>query len=110
MEHHREKNEKILNYRIEDWYTSTPYDILRNESTYPTVCLLLDMWHRTDHYITVCGKWISDSNFKVELPLTHICLNYICCGNDTGENKFIGVLHAIRAVPTEVFQRRLNIK
>ena len=61
---------KILKYRIEEWHTSTPYDIFRNQSTYPTVCLLLDTWHQTDHYITVCGKWIFDSNLKVVLPLT----------------------------------------
>ena len=105
-----EKKRKILNYCIEEWHTSTPYDILRNESTYPTVCLLLDMRHRTDHCITVCGKWMFDSNLKVALPLKQTCLNYICSGNDTDENKFPGVLHAIREVPPEVFQRRLNMK
>ena len=58
------------NYCIEEWHTSTPYDILWNEPTYPTVCLLLDMWHQTDHFITVCGKCIFDSNLKVASPLT----------------------------------------
>ena len=110
MGHHREKNEKRLNYRIEEWHTSTPYNILLNESTYPTVCFLLDMWHWTYHCIKVCSKWIFDSNLKVASPLTQVCLNYICCGNDTDENKFIGVFHAIRAVPPEVVQIRLNIK
>ena len=97
-----EKNEKRLNYRIKEWHTSTPYDILRNQSTYPIVCLLLDTWRRTDHCITVCGKWIFDSNMKVALPLTQNYLNCICCGNDIDDDKFIGVLHEIRAVPTEV--------
>ena len=68
------------------------------------------MWHQTDNCIKVCNKWIFDSNLKLALPLTRAWLNYICCGNDTDENKFIGVLHAIRAFPTEVFQRRLNMK
>ena len=72
--------------------------------------LLLDMRHRTDHCITVCGKWIFDSTLKVSLPLTHVCLNYICCGNETNENKFIGALHAIRSVPFEVVQIILNMK
>ena len=110
MGHHRKKNRKKPNYRIEEWHTPTPYDILQNQSTYPNMCLLLDMWHSTGNCITVCGKWIFDSNLKVELPLTHVCLNYIYCGNDTYENKFIGVLHVIRAVPPEVFQIILNIK
>ena len=36
--HHKEKNEKILNYCIEKWHTSTPYDIFWGAYTYPTVC------------------------------------------------------------------------
>ena len=70
----------------------------------------LDTCHWTDHFITVCGKWISDSNLKVVLPLTQVFLNSICCGNDTDENKFIGILHEIITVPHEVFQWRSNIK
>ena len=65
------------------------------------MCLLLDTWHWTHHYITVCGKWIFDSNLKVTLPLTHDFLNDVCRGNDTDENKFMGVLHDIRSVPPE---------
>ena len=52
---HKGKNEKRLNYRIEEYHTYTPYDIFWNKSTYPTVCLLLDTWHRNNHCITVCG-------------------------------------------------------
>ena len=73
------------------------------------MCLLLDTAHRIDHCITVCGKWIFDSNFEFALPLTKASLNYICSGNDSDEIKFVGVLHAIRAVPPIVFQRNLNI-
>ena len=82
-----------------------PYDIFRNETTYPTVCLVLDTWHRNDHCITVFGKWIFGSNFKVEFPLTQDYLNNICCGNATDENKFVTVLHAIGSVPIGVVQR-----
>ena len=97
-------NENKLNHCINKCHISTPYDILGNESTYPTVCLLPEMWHRTDHCITVCGKWLFDYNLKVALPLTQVCLNYICCGNDTDVNKFIGVFHSIREFPPEVVQ------
>ena len=110
MGHHKEKNEKRLNYRIEEWHISTPYDIYRNQSTYLTVCLLLDMWHQTYHGITVCGKCIFDSNFEVAFPLTQDFLNYKCRVNDTYYIKFVGVLHEIRAFPPEVVQRRINIK
>ena len=102
MGHHRKKRKKP-NDLIEEWHTSMRYDILRNQSTYPTVCLLLDTWHWTDRCITVLGKWMFDYNFKVALPLTQDSLNYICCGNDTDENKSIGVLHAIIAVPPDFF-------
>ena len=74
------------------------------------MCLLLDTCHQTDHFITVCDKWIFDSDFEVAFPLTEDFLNYTCRGNDTDEIKFVGVLHAIRAVPPEVVQRRLNMK
>ena len=89
MGHHREK---------------TVYDVFLNQPTYTTVCLLPETWHRTDNFITVFGKWIFDSNLKVALPLTQVCLNYIYCGNDTDDNKFIGVLHAIREVPMKFFK------
>ena len=110
MEHHRLKKRKKLNYCIEEWHTSAPYDIFRNKYSYPTVCLLLDTWHRNYHCIAVCGKWIFDSNLKVSLPLTQDCLNCTCRGYATDENKFVGVLHAIIPVPHEVIQRRLNMK
>ena len=64
------KMEKRLNYRIEEWHTSTPYYIFWNQSTYPTVCLLLEIWHRTNYFIAVWGKYILDSNFEVAFPLT----------------------------------------
>ena len=67
------------------------------------------MAHRTDHCITVCGKLIFDSNLEFSLPLTKSSLNYICSGNDTDEITFVGVLHAIRAVPQIFVQRKLNI-
>ena len=85
------------------------YDILQDRSNYPTVYLLLDTAHRTDHCINFCGKWIFDSNLEFSLPLTKASLNYICSGNDTDEITFVGVLHAIRSVTPIVLQRKLNI-
>ena len=110
MGHHKEKNEKRINYCIEEWHTSIPYDIFRNQSTYPTVCLLLDTWHRTNNCIKDCGKWIFDSNFEVAFPLTQDFLNYICRGNDTNKIRSVGVFHTIREVPPKVVIRILNTK
>ena len=68
----KENNEQRLNYHIEEWYTSTPYYIYWNKYNYPTVCLWLDTWQRTNHCITVCGKWIFDFNFEVNFHLHSI--------------------------------------
>ena len=110
MGQYREKTEQRIHYRIQEWNTCmTTYDILQNRSKYPTVCLLLDTAHRTDHCITVCGKRISDSNLEFALPLTKASLYYICSGNATYDITFVGILHAIRAVPPIVVQGKLNI-
>ena len=85
------------------------FDILQNHSNYPTVCLLLDTAHWTDHCITVCSKWIFDSNLESALPLTKASLNYICSVSDTDEITFVGVLHAIRGVPPIVVQIKIKI-
>ena len=69
------------------------------------MCLLLDTAHRTDNCITVCSKWIFESNLEFALPLTKASLNYICSVNDTDEIKFVGVSHAIGSVPPIVVQR-----
>ena len=110
MEFCRDTLTQKIHYQIQKCNTSTTtFDILQNHSDYPTVCLLLDMAHRKDHCITVCGKWIFDSKLESALPLTKASLNYICSGNDTDEITFVGVLNAIRAVPPVVVQKRLNI-
>ena len=69
------------------------------------MCLLLDTAHRTDNFITICGKWIFDYNLEFALPLTKASLNYICSGNNTDDITFVGGLHAIGAVPPIVVQR-----
>ena len=85
------------------------FDILKNHYNYPTVCLLLETAHRTDHCITVWGKCIFDSNLESELPLTKALLNYTCSGNDTDEITFVGVLHAIKSFPPIVVEIKLKI-
>ena len=69
------------------------------------MCLLQDTAHRKDNCITICGKWIFDSNLEFALPLTKASLNYICSGNDTDDITFVGVLRAIGAGPPIVVYR-----
>ena len=71
---------------------------MQNHSNYPTVCLLLEMEHKTDNVITICGKWIFYYNLEFALPLTKASLNFICSGKDTYDIIFVGVMHAIGAV------------
>ena len=68
------------------------------------------MTHRSDHCITVCGKWIFDYNLEFALPITSAWLNYICSGSDTNEITFVVFLRAIRAIPPVGVQKRLNTK
>ena len=90
MGQYREKKEHKIHYQIQEWNTcTTTYNILQNHSNYPTVCLLLYTAHRTDHFITVCSKWIFDSNLEFASPLTKASLNYICAGNDTDDITFL---------------------
>ena len=54
MGQHREKNEIKIHYHIQEWNKfTTTYDILQNQSNYPTVCLLLDTAHTADYCIIV---------------------------------------------------------
>ena len=105
----REKKEQKYIIKSGMEKNTTTFDILQNHCNYPTVCLLLDTAHQTNHCITVWGKWIFYSNLRSALPLTKASLNYICSGNDTDGITFVGVLNAIRAVPPVVFQQRLKI-
>jgi hypothetical protein len=106
---YREKNEMRLNYKVEEWKNGMEFDIFRNVSQYPTVCALIDSSHGTGHCITVCNKWIFDSNFEWAFPLTQECLNYICKSDDDPDITFVGVAHALRAIPPKIVQTKYNI-
>ena len=69
------------------------------------MCLLIDTAHKTDNVITICGKWIFDYNLEFALPLTKASINFICSGKDSYGIKFVGVMHAIGAVPPIFVQR-----
>jgi hypothetical protein len=55
---------------------------------------------------TVCDKWIFDSNFEWAFPLTQECLNYICKSEDHPDIEFLGVSHAVRAIPPNVVKKK----
>ena len=78
---------------------------MQNHSNYPTVCLLLDTAHKTDNVTNICGKWIFDYDLEFALPLTKASINFIFSGKDTYDITFVGVMHAIGAVPPIFAQR-----
>lgn len=101
--HHKRKHEKKLKYTVEEWKGSPEFDIFCDISPFPTVCRLIDGSFGTGHCVTVCNKWIFDSNFENAFALTRKALNDICMG------EFRGVSHAIRAVPPKVVKMKLSI-
>jgi len=103
--HYREKKEKRISYSVEEWKESMTFDIFQNVSPYPTVCAIIDSSQGIGHCITVCDKWIFDSNFEWAFPLTQECLNYICKSEDNPDIEFLGVSHAIRATPPYFFKK-----
>ena len=105
LNHYKQKNEKKLRYTVQNWNESKPFDIFKDISTWPTVCLLLDSAGRAEHCVTVCNKWIFDSNFDYAFPLSEQCLHYICGGDDEKDIKFVSVCQAIRAIPPIAVQQ-----
>jgi hypothetical protein len=98
--HYREKKEKRINYSVEEWKEYMTFDIFLNVSPYPTVCAIIDSASQgIGHCITVCDKWIFDSNFEWAFPLTQECLNYICKSEDHPDIEFLGMSHAVCAIP-----------
>jgi hypothetical protein len=46
--------------------------------------------HKTDHAVSIAGKWIFDSNFENALPLSKESLD-LCCSSDSRKSFFAGV-------------------
>jgi hypothetical protein len=69
----------------------TKWDILQDSKNY-LMCLVgtQSSDHKTDHAISIVGKWIFDSNFDRALPLTKESLD-LCCSLDTKKCTFEGV-------------------
>ena len=63
MGHHKEKKKNYSIIELRNGIHPRQMIYIWNQSTHPTACLLIDTWHQTNHCITGCSKWISDSNF-----------------------------------------------
>ena len=80
-------------------------------STHPTLIKLKYLLGGIHHCVTVVGKWILDSNFSFELPLTKENLDYFCINDNEkkGINGYKVLLKAIRFLPKFSF-RSENLK
>jgi hypothetical protein len=67
------------------------WDIIKDSQEY-MMCLvgLQSSDHKTDHAISICGKWIFDSNFQTALPLNRESLD-LCCSSDCRRSVFVGI-------------------
>jgi len=71
------------------------FDILSNNSKWPTVCGLTGSDGGTTHAVTVCGDVLFDSNTKFALQLNRDNLNW-CCGADGVNVQYVKVHLAYR--------------
>ena len=62
------------------------------------------MAHKTDNVISICGKLIFDYNLEFCITTHKSLKKIIFSGKDTYDIKFVGVMHAIGAVPPIVVQ------
>jgi hypothetical protein len=69
----------------------TKWDILQESQKY-IMCLvgIQSSDHKTDHAISIAGKWIFDSNFERALPLSKESLD-LCCSSDSKKCTFEGI-------------------
>jgi hypothetical protein len=67
------------------------WDIIQDSQNY-VMCLIgvQSSDHKTDHAISIVGKWIFDSNFETALPLSKESLD-LCCSSDSKKCTFEGV-------------------
>ena len=72
------KGEPRLKYSIETWDTDDSFLPLEHLSPYPTMLHIVTSAGTSSHCITVCGKWIFDSNFGNALLLSIDSLDFIC--------------------------------
>ena len=72
------KGEHSLRYNIKLGQKKYALNILENIIEYVTLLQLMDSLGNVNHYISILGPWIFDSNYKNTLFLTHESLDIIC--------------------------------
>ena len=85
----RQINEKFQFYifKTKEW------NILENAQASLVLVTLGGSNGKQDHCVTLCGKWVFDSNFEYALPLCQESLD-LCCSTDDIQAKFEKVVDA----------------
>ena len=79
MENRRKiEGEQNLQYNLTTWKKNDYFDIINVISEYVTLVQLTDFLGNVNHYISIVGYWIFDSNYKKSLCLTQEPLDIIC--------------------------------
>lgn len=75
------------------------WNILTESQNYLMCVMGLQSYdHKTDHAISIAGKWIFDSNFEYALPLTQHSLD-MCCSSDSRSSTYVGVTRVCMLKP-----------
>jgi hypothetical protein len=77
----------------------TRWNVIQESPKY-VMCLvgLQSSDHKTDHAVSIAGKWIFDSNFEHALPLNQESLD-LCCSSDSRKSTFVGVTRVFTLKP-----------
>ena len=85
-------NKEVTGYQIQ---ILKNFDILKNRSMWPTLCVLKGSDFSINHAITVVENYIFDSNRSCAMKLTKSNLDW-CCSDFAGKHKFVAVHTAYR--------------
>ena len=72
---------------------TSKWNILKNHEANLIVAVLQGSDGKEDHGVTVCGKWLFDSNFEYALPLCQETLD-LCCSTEESKETFVKVVDA----------------
>ena len=105
---HRKGLQK-LRYSIQTWKEEEKFIPLAQLSRFPTMLHLVDSAGNEGHCVTVCGKWIFDSNHSHALPLSRDSLDAICdnVADHLEKITFKKVKNATRFIPPKAMQQKM---
>jgi len=92
----------VMNDEVMGYITKTlhHFDILKNRSMWPRICVLKGSDEGINHAVTVVEDYIFDGNTHVALPLMKENLDWCCACDGSPDVKFVNLFHAYRFIKT----------